>query len=129
MKHIQGASFTVIIAILLFTLYGMYPLVSNEWTQGNICPKIIGIPACYIVFLCFSLGLIFHLIPVKNNYKIYLFFIGINTLIASVGSIGEWTGLTECPRTSGGIPMCYISLGICLSLITLKLVPLFVSKK
>jgi len=113
--------FWVIILICCFAIYGSWGLSMNDWEVGNICPKIIGIPACYIVLACFSGGLISHIVPSSNNKYFYFFFIGIVTLIASTGTIGELTGLAKCPRTSGGIPMCFISLGICLSLIFSKL--------
>jgi len=36
------------------------------------------------------------------------------------GTLTELSGMEICPRTSVGTPMCYISLGICLSLLFLK---------
>ena len=116
----KGILFGLIIAIAGFAVYGSFGISMNDWQTGNICPKIIGIPACYIVFVCFVVALISHLIPNKNSKWVYFFFVGIVTLIASTGTIGELTGLAECPRTSGGTPMCFISLAICLSLLISK---------
>ena len=110
----------LIILIAGFAIYGSTGLVIDEYKVGNICPKIIGIPACYIVLFCFSGGLLAHLLPISNEKYIYFFFIGIITLIASTGTIGELTGMTKCPRTVGGTPMCFISLAICLSLLVSK---------
>ena len=59
----KNALYILIIAILAFAIYGSFGLVMNEWEVGNICPKIVGIPACYIVLACFSLALIGQLIP------------------------------------------------------------------
>lgn len=113
--------FLLIILIAGFAVYGSSGLAMHEWNVGNICPKIIGIPACYIVFVCFSIALIAHLIPNPKSNWIFFIFVGIVTLIASTGTIGELTGFAKCPRTSGGTPMCFISLGICLSLLGAKI--------
>lgn len=112
----------LIIGIAGFAIYGSIRLVMNEWEIGDVCPKILGIPACYIVLVCFLGGLVAHLLPVSKGKYIYFFFIGLVTLIASTGTIGELTGLAKCPRTSGGTPMCFISLAICVSLLVSKIV-------
>jgi hypothetical protein len=111
--------YITIVLILLFAIFGSSGLVMDEWNQGHICPKILGIPACYIVLGCFIIALIAHFFP--NGKWFFFIFIGIVTTIASTGTIGEITETAKCPRTSGGIPMCFISLAICLSLLTLKI--------
>ena len=116
----KNASYILIIAILAFAIYGSFGLVMNEWEVGNICPKILGIPACYIVLACFSFALIGHLIPQANANWLFFLFVGVVTLIASTGTIGELTETAKCPRTAGGTPMCFISLTICLSLLASK---------
>jgi hypothetical protein len=111
----------LIIIIAAFAIYGTSGLVLKEWNIGNICPKILGIPACFIVMVCFLGGLIGHLTANKTGLWIFFVFTGVVTLIAITGTVGELTGTTKCPRTSGGIPMCFISLGICLSLLIAKI--------
>lgn len=110
-----------ILLILGFAIYGTTGLVVHEWQDGNICPKIIGIPACYIVMFCFVGGLVSQLFSNSKFKHSFFIFIGLVFGIALTGTIGELTGLAKCPRTSGGIPMCFISLGICTSLLVLKL--------
>ena len=112
--------YVLIISILLFAIYGSADLSMNDWEVGDVCPKILGIPACYIVLACFSAALIGHLIPRSSGNWIFFLFVGIVTLIASTGTIGELTGTAKCPRTAGGTPMCFISLAICLSLLASK---------
>ena len=128
-ENMKSILYWLIILIAGFAIYGSSGLVMNEWEIGNICPKIIGIPACYIVLFCFVMGLIAHLIPNEKSKWIFFFFIGIVTLIASTGTIGELTGIAECPRTEGGTPMCFISLAICLSLLASKTTLLKLSSK
>ena len=112
--------YVLIISILLFAIYGSTGLSMNDWEVGDICPKILGIPACYIVLACFSAALIGHLIPHSSGNWIFFLFVGVVTLIASTGTIGELTDTAKCPRTAGGTPMCFISLAICLSLLASK---------
>jgi len=119
----------LIILIAAFAIYGSFGLSMNDWEIGDVCPKILGIPACYIVFACFVGGLVGHLLPIAKSNLIFFFFIGIITLIASTGTIGELTGTAECPKTAGGTPMCFISLAICLSLLISKFGLIRVSRK
>jgi len=124
----KNALYILIIAILVFAIYGSFGLVMNEWEVGNICPKILGIPACYIVLACFSIALFGHFIPQYNGNWLFFLFVGVVTLIASTGTIGELTETARCPRTAGGTPMCFISLTICLSLLASKFVGLKLGK-
>ncbi len=111
----------LIILIAGLAIYGSFGLVMNEWNQGSICPKIFGIPACYIVITCFFVGLIGHLVNNPKGTWVFFVSIGIVTIIAITGTIGELTGTTKCPRTTQGIPMCFISLVICFALLISKI--------
>ena len=119
----------LIILIASFAVYGSFGLSMDDWKVGNICPKILGIPACYIVLACFTIAFIAHLIPSPKSKWAFFFFVGIVTLIASTGTIGELTGTAKCPTTAGGTPMCFISLSICLSLLISKFAQLKVNKR
>jgi len=107
----------MIILIAGFAVYGTWPLVLNEYRLGDVCPKIFNIPACYIVFGCFISALISHVLPIPYRTLIYFSVVSVVTLIASVGTLGEIIGFAKCPQTASGIPMCYISLSIALSLL------------
>ena len=125
----KQAFFWIIILIALIAIYGTTALVMNEWQSGEACPKILGIPACYIVFVAFTLGLIGHLKSGGAGRWIFIMAIGLVTIIATTGTIGELTGTAKCPRTTGGTPMCFISLGICISLLVSKFLYLKLSLK
>jgi hypothetical protein len=120
--------YLIIILIAGFAVYGSFILSMDDWDVGNICPKILDIPACYIVLTCFTIAFISHLYPTPNSKWAFFFFVGIVTLIASTGTIGELTGTAKCPTTAGGTPMCFISLSICLSLLISKFALLKVIK-
>lgn len=116
-------AFFLIIVILLFSLYGSFNLSLVDFQEKDICPKMLGIPACYIVFVFFLLTLISHIWTRRSpSYLLYYLFLAIPFLMALSGTISELSGKVVCPRTPGGTPMCYISLGICTLLIVIKLV-------
>ena len=113
--------FWFVLLILIFANYGTYGLVIEEYAIGNICPKILNIPACYIVLGFFAGALISHLYPSKISTRFYFIFIGSVCIIAVTGTLGEIFGFASCPKTHSGIPMCFISLAICILLIVFKL--------
>ena len=49
-----------LIAILLFAIYGSFNLSMVDYKKKNVCPKVFGIPACYLVFVFFVLALVAH---------------------------------------------------------------------
>jgi len=106
--------------ISLIGLYGTFGLVQNELTTGDICPKIMGIPACFIIFACFLLVLLGHSSILKKWSWVYFIGVGVALSIASYGSLGELLGFAECPKTSDGIPMCFLSFGLFLALLLLS---------
>lgn len=112
--------FVLLLAINGFAIYGSFDLSMKDWTVGDVCPKILSIPACYIVFSFFVLAFVSHFLKHANAKWIFFFAVGMVTLIATTGTVGELTGLAKCPRTSDGTPMCFISLGICISLLLSK---------
>ena len=114
----------ITLIVLLFVTYSAINLSINDWKQKNICPKIMGIPACYIVASCFITALSCHIINTPTSTLFYFVFIGIPGVIALIGSITELSGKTVCPKTASGIPMCYISLAFCVALIVLKYISL-----
>lgn len=109
-----------ILLVLLIGIYGAGKLSYRQLSSGSICPEIIGIPACYIILACFVVPFIAQLFDLSNA----LFFAGVLLAwsIAAYGSALQIQGVAECPKTEGGIPMCYISLGIFTSLILLKII-------
>jgi len=108
----------IIIGLLLFAIYGAFNLSLTEYQEKSVCPKVIGIPACYIVLVFFILVLTAHLLGVNKLW--YYSFVAFPFLLALGGTISELSGKIVCPRTPGGTPMCFISLGMCVILIFLK---------
>jgi len=111
-------------AVLLFAIYGAGNLSLNDFNGAIVCPKIGGIPACYLVLLFFVLGAVSHFIKNKISVKAFYFFIGTPGLLALFASIQELNEPHTCPRTSSGIPMCFISLGLCSFILIFKFLSL-----
>ena len=112
----------ILYLIFLFGIYGAGTLSYKEFAYGNICPKIVNIPACYIILACLVIPLIIHL--VKGSNSIYFMVAGLAWSIATYGSIMQISGIIECPKTDGGTPMCYISFAMFSLLILLKAIDL-----
>ena len=114
--------FKIINVFFIIAILGARSLIITEFTTGNGCPKFGAVPACLIILICFILPFISHLLKKWN--LIYFLFTGIATLIALVASVMQFIGNAECPKSDSGIPMCYLSLLIFTSLITLKKIQL-----
>ena len=110
----------ITLALVLYATYGSFRLSLNDWKIKNVCPKIAGIPACYIVFVCFFTASVCHIINTAFSIQLFFISIFIPALIALIGTITELSGTTICPKTKSGIPMCYISLGFCVVLLITK---------
>ena len=111
--------------ILVFLLYGVGNLAYADYEKpGGLCPKLMGIPACYIILACVLGAVISFLLAAPMSSWVYFVATGLATTIAVAGTVGQLSGLTECPKTSGGTPMCFISLGVFSCLILLKVLAL-----
>ena len=115
--------FSVVIWIVaLFGINGTFGLVREEFTSEDICPKIVGIPACNIILTCLILIVISQSNLLKDKNRLFFIGAGVAATIALVGTIGQLMGWLECPKTEGGIPMCFLSWGLFASLLLLKFI-------
>jgi hypothetical protein len=108
----------LLLLVFVIGIFGAGELVYNEISQHNVCPKLLGIPACYIILTCFIIPFVVHIFKARNY--IYFAFTGFAFVIALVATIMQFTGHAECPKTASGTPMCYYSLALFTSLIVLK---------
>lgn len=112
-------SYYIIIVTLLFVIYSSFYLSKRDYKKKNICPKVLGVPACYLVLVFFVGALAVHLF-IPDKALAYYGFIGLPFTLALLGTVTELSGKVICPRTKGGTPMCFLSLGFCTILIALK---------
>lgn len=115
--------FYLIIVILVYAIYSAFNLSLHDYRVKNVCPKVMGIPACYLALISFILVLSSHVFSTHIPFKLWFFiFINIPLLLALGGTLMELNGHVICPRTSNGTPLCFYSLGICLTILVLKCV-------
>ena len=112
----------LIILTLLFVSYGSFMLSRKDFRKKNVCPKVLGIPACYLVFIFFIGTLATHIVR-PDFYYGYYGMLAVPFLLALTGTLTELSGKVICPRTSAGTPMCFLSLGFCTILMVLKVLP------
>jgi len=51
-KVVRIIAYLGMVALTVIGLLGVIPLVRSELALGDVCPKIIGIPACFIILIC-----------------------------------------------------------------------------
>ncbi len=112
-------TYYLILVILIIGINGAGGLVIEEFKTGVGCPKIMYIPMCLVILICFILPLIAHLIK-KWNVVYFLFTVLAGT-IALVASMMQFAGTAQCPKTASSTPMCYYSLLLFSSLTILKI--------
>ncbi len=110
----------LILMLLFFAIYSTGALSLQEFRIGNICPSILKMPACYIVMICFIGGVIGQLTDYTKSSRLFFLAVGTVFIIALIGTVGEFVGFAKCPRISSGMPMCFISLALCTTLLVLK---------
>ncbi len=119
-KFIQQIFYIAIWIIILMGLSGTIPLAQNEFVTGNVCPKMVGIPACYIILSCLLFAIVSHSNLFKDKNRLYYLGVVIALAIATFGSVGNLLGYIECPKNDHGIPMCYLSFLLFFSLLIFK---------
>jgi len=99
-----------IAAVAGFVLFGLAPVVLDELRGLNACPKVVSVPACYVVGLGYiAMGVAAVFAPRRLTL---LFLIGWAPVfaLALTGSTMEVLGRPTCPVSLTGTPMCYYSL-------------------
>lgn len=125
----KGILYWLIILLGGLAVYFSFGLVMSELENGDVCPRIMGFPTCYIVLACFTGAFIAHLFPDSRGKWFYFSFIGVLTFMGSLATIRTLTGASSCPQTEGGIPLCYLSLGVSLTLLIAKIILVRHSKR
>lgn len=123
MAFIKSVFFRTVVTLLLGVGYlGIVPLVAKHVREGSICPKIASIPACFIILACLVIATLAHFKLFPKHKMVYYISIGIPLLIAIYATIGNIAGFAECPVGEDGVPLCYYSLALFVSLFITKIV-------
>ena len=106
-----------LIGACLYVLSGIIPISIEQFRTGDACPSIGPIPACYIVSVAYSAMLVASAIWWRPT--LWLFLLGAVPVIALAvtGTSLELSGVPTCPRSAEGMPLCYASLAVGVSLL------------
>jgi hypothetical protein len=91
-------------------------------TGAQACPHLAGIAICYVVAIAY--GSMLASLLLKRSALHYAMFSGawgITFLIALSGSGLELSQGGVCPVTSFQLPLCYVSLALCLAIMAFYL--------
>lgn len=105
-ERIVGFNFSLASVGVLLTSW----LVISEMFREPTCPKLLGVPACYLVLIAYLAAAI-GAWNTGSEFGRRAFLIGAFavTAIGVYFSLGEIRGTAQCP-TFEGLPMCFVSL-------------------
>ena len=106
-----------IAALALLGLAGVLPVSVSEFDGSADCPRLMSVPACYVVLTAYFVLLASAAVPrLWRTWSVVVALV-IIVMLAAAGSALEVTGHGACPQTTGGIPKCYLSLalGLCIA--------------
>jgi hypothetical protein len=106
-----------LLSILGIGLWGGVSVSYANFTAQQACPHLAGLAICYIVTIAYGLMLI-TLFMKRSRLHTILFFAAwsITFLFALSGSVLEIIHGAVCPTTSFMLPLCYLSLAMCLAI-------------
>lgn len=128
MVWVGWALLLVILAVAIWVLAGLGPLILDELRGIDACPKLGPVPACYLVgigYLAIAIAVVF-----SPRRLTALFLLGWTPvlLLALSGSIMEIMGHPTCPVSPTGTPLCYFSLGVSLVLLPVFLLARYLQR-
>jgi hypothetical protein len=111
---------TLLGLLIVVGLWGSLRLSYLTVTGTAPCPDFLEVPLCYLAALGY-LSMFTSQIPPLRDFKPRLFYPAwaLVFVIAISGTGVEILVGDACPKTSGGVPMCYISLGFCAAILLL----------
>lgn len=116
-KQLSWITRGAIFAIAASVIYSLWPVILMQWSNGNGCPKLGPVPACYLVGVAYAaIGSAALFAPYRLTW---VFLAGWTPVfvLAATGSILELSGRTTCPASATGVPLCYYSLALAVVLI------------
>ncbi len=95
--------------LLAFGLYGALKVSYSTWTGDSPCPTVAGVYICYVVLTGYLMMVVTQFL---TSFKAVIFYLGwiIVFGIALLGTSLEISQGNTCPKSSSGLPLCYVSL-------------------
>ncbi len=115
----------IILFLALVGLISTIILVASDIIIGNVCPKVIGIPLCYVVLLLILTVIFSHL---KKLTILYFAAASVGLIIAVIMSILQINDCAQCPKAFEIIPMCYLSIILFGSLLGFKILEIKINR-
>jgi hypothetical protein len=115
-----NAATVALLSILGIGLWSGLSVSYANFSAQLACPHLAGLAICYIVTIAYGLMLI-TLFMKRSKLHFVLFSAAwiVTFLIAFSGSILEFSRGAVCPTTSFMMPLCYLSLAMCLAIAAL----------
>jgi len=111
---------TALWCLVAIGLFGVVKVSYLEITDAASCPNFAGIPICYVVTVGYALMFLSLLLSQKRSWKrLFLGGWSITFLIALIGTLLETINGHTCPIGFGWLPLCYVSLALCLVILGL----------
>lgn len=118
-------NFTIAVLLLLIGIgfWGGLNVSYANLTGARACPHLAGLAICYVVAIAYG-AMLASLFLRHTLLHQALFFVawGVSFLVAMLGSGLELSRGGICPATSFRLPLCYVSLAICLAIMVVYLV-------
>jgi hypothetical protein len=114
---------TVLLPLIGIGFWGGLSVSYANLTGAQACPHLAGIAICYVVAIAYG-SMLASLLLRRSvlHYTMFSAAWGITFLIALFGSGLELSQGSVCPVTSFQLPLCYISLALCLAIMASYLV-------
>jgi hypothetical protein len=109
--------------LVVLGLWGALNVSFNTLTGKPPCPDVNGVPICYLVSVGYFLMLLSSLFSAsKITNKLFYSGWRLVFVIALFGAASEIAIGGICPRSEHEIPLCYLSLALCLVIVGLYIV-------
>ncbi|MEO9652268.1 MAG: hypothetical protein ABJ360_19325 [Roseobacter sp.] len=118
-----------IVLTCLVVLSGIVPISLTHFRTGNACPNLGPIPACYLVSICYAAMTLAALVWWRSLTWLFIAGAAPVILLASLGTTLELIGTPTCPLSDDGVPLCYISLAIGVSMFLTFWIVIFIEKR
>ena len=112
----------VLVLLIGSGFWGSLSVSYVNFTGEQACPDLAGLAICYVVAIAYGSMLASLFLRHRLHYTIFPGAWGITFLIALLGSGRELAQGDVCPVSALQLPLCYVSLALCLAIMGIYLV-------
>ena len=101
-------------------LFGALRLSYSTFSRsGEPCPDFSGVYICYVVLIGYGIMVLAQFGTWRWKRPSFYSGWAITFIIAAVGTVLELINGETCPKSADNLPMCYVSLGLCICIFAL----------